>query len=407
MPPVPRKPIVVQEDVSSSLERVKVLTWNILGERYATTQVYGYTPSGALAWEYRKDCILQEIRDRDADILCLQEVTTDVFRDFFSPELASNGYKGVHWPRPKAKTMGEKEAAGVDGCAVFFKAAQWILLDKQLIDYANIAINRPDMKNHHDIFNRVMPKDNIGIICFFESRQTGARLIVANTHLTWDPMLADVKLVQTAILMENVAKFAEKYARWPALKDKRMIQMPPTDGESAPPALPDPAPSQEYRSNTEIPLLVCGDYNSTLDSSVYDLFALGRVPPDHADFKGHQYGSFTRDGIEHPFSMRSAYMHLDGTPEELPFTNYVPGFAEVIDYIWYSTNTLEVVELLGPPDRNHLKRVPGFPNYHFPADHIQIMAEFVIKARKDKKALPEPDFGPSGSGHGNGHGHGR
>lgn len=115
--------------------------------------------------------------------------------------------------------------------------------------------------------------------------------------------------------------------------------------------------------------------------------------PTHKDFGSHQYGSFTRDGVEHPFSMRSAYMHLDKTPDELAFTNYVPGFAEVIDYIWYSTNTLEVVELLGPPDKNHLKRVPGFPNYHFPADHIQIMAEFVIKARKDKKMVPEPDFG--------------
>lgn len=401
MPPSPRKPVVIQEDVSPALERVKVFTWNILCDKFATSTLYGYTPSGALSWEYRRERIIQEIRDRDADILCLQEIATDVFREFFSPELAQSDYKGIHWPRPKAKTMNEKDAAGVDGCAVFYKASKWILLDKQLIDYANIAINRPDMKNHHDIFNRVMPKDNIGIICLFESRFTGARMIVANTHLAWEPTLADVKLVQTAILMENITRLAEKYVRWPSLKEKekRMIQMPLSvleDGAEPKKDFPDPKPSQEYRSNTEIPLLVCGDYNSTPDSSVYELLSMGRVSPGHNDFGDHQYGSFTRDGVEHPFSMRSAYVHLDGTPDELSFTNYVPGFAEVIDYIWYSTNTLEVVELLGPPDRNHLKRVPGFPNYHFPADHIQIMAEFVIKARKDKKQIVEPDFG-SGS----------
>jgi len=397
MPPIPRKPIVVQEDVAPSLERVKVLTWNILCDKFATSSLYGYTPSGALSWEYRRDRIIQEIRDRDADILCLQEIATDVFREFFSPELAQADYKGIHWPRPKAKTMAEKDAAAVDGCAIFYKASKWILLDKQLIDYANIAINRPDMKNHHDIFNRVMPKDNIGIISLFESRTSGARIIVANTHLAWEPTLADVKLVQTAILMENVTRLAEKYVRWPALKDKRMIQMPLSvleDGQELP-EIPDPGPSQEYRSNTEIPLLVCGDYNSTPDSSVYELLSAGRVSPAHSDFGNHQYGSFTRDGVEHPFSMRSAYVHLDGTPDELTFTNYVPTFTGVIDYIWYSTNTLEVVELLGPPDRQHLKRVPGFPNYHFPADHIQIMAEFVIKARKDKKMITEPDFGSS------------
>jgi len=394
MPPEPRKTIVIQEDVSPNLERIRVLTWNILCDKFATTAQYGYTPTGALNWDYRKKRILQELREREADILCLQEIATDVFRDYFSPELAQDGYKGVHWPRPKAKTMSEKEAQSVDGCAVFYKANKWILLDKQLIDYANIAINRPDMKNQHDIFNRVMPKDNIGLVCFLESRATGARVIVANTHLAWEPSLADVKLVQTAILMENITKLAEKYARWPPLKDKKMIQVPLSEGEQRE-ELPEPAPSQEYRNNTDIPLLVCGDYNSTTDSSVYELLSMGRVEPGNNDFGDHQYGSFTRDGVEHPFSMRSAYVHLNGTPDELTFTNYVPGFAEVIDYIWYSTNTLEVVELLGPPDREHLKRVPGFPNYHFPADHIQIMAEFVIKARKDKKAIVEADFGGS------------
>ena len=387
---------MIQEDVSPSLERVKVFTWNILCDKFATTQLYGYTPTNALSWDYRKDRIIQEIRDRDPDILCLQEIATDVFRDFFSPELAQHDYKGIQWPRPKAKTMSEKDAASVDGCALFYKQSKWILLDKQLIDYANIAINRPDMKNQHDIFNRVMPKDNIGIICLFESRSTGARMIVANTHLAWEPTLPDVKLVQTAILMENITKFAEKYTRWPALKDKekRMIQIPGDEGQGQ--NMPEPAPSQEYRHNNDIPLLVCGDYNSTRDSGVYELLSSGRVPPDHSDFGKHQYGNFTRDGIQHPFNMRSAYVHLDKTPDELSFTNYTPGFADVIDYIWYSTNTLEVVELLGPPDPEHLKRVPGFPNYHFPADHIQIMAEFVIKARKDKKMVTEPDFG-SGS----------
>ncbi len=396
IPPADRKPLIVQEDVSSSLERVKVLTWNILCDKFATSTQYGYTPPVALSWDYRKQRIIQELHERDADILCLQEIATDVFRDFFSPELAQDGYKGVHWPRPKAKTMAEKDAQAVDGCAVFYKASKWILLDKQLLDYANIAINRPDMKNQHDIFNRVMPKDNIAMICFFESRQTGARLIVANTHLAWEPTLPDVKLVQTAIMMEHLTKLAEKYARWPALKDKTMIQAPLEEGEERA-DVPEPGPSQEYRSNIDIPMLVCGDYNSTYDSSVYELLSMGRVAPTHGDFGTYQYGSFTRDGINHPFSMRSAYVHLNGTPDELTFTNYVPGFAEVIDYIWYSTNTLEVVSLLGPPDRDHLKRVPGFPNYHFPADHIQIMAELVIKARKDKKMVQEPDFGPSSS----------
>ena len=359
----------------------------------ASPTTYGYTPTNALNWEYRKSCILEELRLRDADFLALQEVATVAFKEDFSPELAQLDYKGVQWPKSRARTMSEKDAQTVDGCAVFYKQSKYILLDKQLIEFASIAINRPDMKNQHDVFNRVMPKDNIAVVCFFESRQTGARLILVNVHLTWDSALADVKAIQTGILMEQVTKLTEKYVRWPAVKDKKMITVPLPDGAEAKPQI-EPGPSQEYRSSSEIPLLVCGDFNSTFDSSVYELLSKGRVAPDHPEIRNYHYGSFTRDGIEHPFSLRDAYAHTKNTADDYTFTNYTPGFTDVIDYLWYSTNSLEVVELLGPPEPEYLKRVPAFPYWHYPADHIQIMAEFVIKARKDKKQ--EREAGDSG-----------
>lgn len=46
--------------------------YNILADPYATAQMYGYTPSWALTWEYRKELILQEILAYSADIICLQ-----------------------------------------------------------------------------------------------------------------------------------------------------------------------------------------------------------------------------------------------------------------------------------------------------------------------------------------------
>lgn len=402
MPPAARQLLDLQDGApsASNQDRVKVFSFNILCDRACTTQLYGHSPSGSLHWDFRKEQILQEIQVQDADIVCLQEVDQESFNEFFCSKLSYSGYKGVFWPKSRAKTMSEKDAKMVDGCATFFKHLKYILLDKQLLDFASIAINRPDMKHQHDIFNRVMPKDQHAVVTFFENRVTGSRMIITNTHLHWDPRFADVKVIQTAILMENVSKLAEKYVSWPPTKEKGKkayaFTADTNTGEEA--AVEDAsrefAPSMKYTSSTQIPLIIAGDFNSLGDSGVYELLSSGSLDATHADLGTFQYGNFTRDGIQHPFSLRSSYANLHGGPDELTFTNYTPGFVGVVDYIWYSTNTLELITLLGPVDPGYMKRVPGFPNYHFPSDHLSLLAEFQIKGRKEKKAIVEPDFGP-------------
>jgi CCR4-NOT transcription complex subunit 6 len=243
------------------------------------------------------------------------------------------------------------------------------------------------MKNQADIYNRVMPRDDIAVVTFFENRLTGSRVIVVNTHIFWNPAYADVKLIQIAILMEYISKLTDKYLRWSTSKDKRNSAVGDENNETE--TYPD---SVEYTTAAQLPFVLCTDLNSTPDSSVYELLSTGRVEPDHPELGNYQYGHFTRDGIQHPFSLRSVYSLLDGTPDALTFTNYTPGFIGMIDHIWYSTHALEVTALLGPVDSEYMKRVPGFPNYHFPSDHISLLAEFAIKARKEKKVVPEPDF---------------
>lgn len=131
-------------------------------DKYATRQMYGYCPSWALSWEYRKkvmvnviycllffhatlvitlplieftwmsikftlfvsQAILDEIRHYSADIISLQEVETEQFHNFFKPELANDGFEGIFSPKSRAKTMGENERKYVDGCAIFFRTSK-------------------------------------------------------------------------------------------------------------------------------------------------------------------------------------------------------------------------------------------------------------------------------------------
>lgn len=186
------------------------------------------------------------------------------------------------------------------------------------------------MKGEHDIFNRVMPRDDIAVIAFLENRVTGSRLIVGNVHVFWNPVFADVKLVQVAILMEAISKFATKWAKMPACTDKvvyRFTNGDNEDGTSTPDNTQSPGPSLEYADAADIPLLLCGDFNSTPDSGPYALITQGSLSNSHADLGSRKYGAFTRDGISHPFSLKSSY-HAVG---ELAFTNYTPNFQGVLD----------------------------------------------------------------------------
>jgi len=111
----------------------------------------------------------------------------------------------------------------------------------------------------------------------------------------------------------------------------------------------------------------------------------------------HKYGKYTDDvspagGMKHGYSLKSAYATALGG-NELPITNYTPSFKGVIDYIWYSNLSLSVEAVLGEVDEKYLEKVVGFPNAHFPSDHVCIISEFrVIKPKeaKDTAIAPRP-----------------
>lgn len=131
MPPAERDWIVLDDtgknDAKAQADKFQVLCYNILCEKYATPQMYGYAPSWVVAWDYRKGMIKDQLLDSKADIICLQEVDWENYSEYFMPELAIAEYKGVFYPKSRAKTMNEHEKKSVDGCATFFKSTKSVL----------------------------------------------------------------------------------------------------------------------------------------------------------------------------------------------------------------------------------------------------------------------------------------
>ncbi|RMZ88801.1 hypothetical protein DV736_g3963, partial [Chaetothyriales sp. CBS 134916] len=393
-PPIPPRERVwhqIEEIGSEDTDTVRALSYNILCERYATPQMYGYVPTTVLSWDYRKDIIFDEIKAHAADIVALQELDKASYDDFFRGKLAVCGYKGYFAQKSRAETLGDN-AKFVDGCGTFWKDKKYICLATEHLVLGRKAVERPGAKASADMLNRVWQRDDIATIVFLENRITGSRMIVVNAHIYWDPAFKDVKLIQAAVMMEEVSKLAEKWLKYPAVTNKATFRFADADDDNDPP--PEYGPSLEYASAAQIPLVICGDFNSGADSAVYDLFTKKGLGAQHEDLNGRDYGSFSKGGMTHEFTLKSAYTTIE---DDMPFTNYVPHFTGVLDHIWFSSNSLRVTGLLGEVDQDYLRTVPGFPNFHFPSDHIALVADFKVEKRRTAQKAVEANFGPGSS----------
>merc|ERR1712232_847825 len=247
---------------------VRVMTYNILAEIFATRQIYPYCPMWALSWRYRKRLIMEELQQLDADIICMQEVQQDHYESFM-PELAKLGYKGVY----KSKT---REAMGpegkVDGCATIYRESRCKLVETHQIEYNTIALSLARSGAFHqanatpsenqiatDKALKRLCRDNVAQISILEISSSSSsspsvsllhekglvntkisnddnstiRVCVANTHVFWDPEYRDVKLWQTHMLLRELERICMNTA-----------------------------------SGEPMPLILCGDFNSTPDSAV-------------------------------------------------------------------------------------------------------------------------------------------
>lgn len=108
-----------------------VLSYNILSDTSASSDLYSYCPPWALSWPYRRQNLLREIVGYRADVVCLQEVCffvwtwlrllfksghrfkhykrknvhssfficqvqSDHFHEIFAPELDKHGYQAIY-----------------------------------------------------------------------------------------------------------------------------------------------------------------------------------------------------------------------------------------------------------------------------------------------------------------------
>lgn len=338
--------------------RFSLVSYNILAQVYVKSSFFPYSPPSSLKWKYRSNSILDVLKNLGADFFCLQEV--DEFDSFYKGKMQELGYSSIYMKR-----SGEKKR---DGCGIFYKHDRAELLLEEKIEYNdlvktiqdenssngdeqnNVQTTQPDKQK--DDATKAGPtsgtvdrgdpndphvrlkRDCVGILAAFKFNGPSQQfLIVANTHIYWDPEWADVKIAQVKYLLSRLSQF------------KTLV-------------------SDRYECKPEV--IVAGDFNSQPGDPVYRYL-----------ISGNPSSELITDCIEeHPIPLSSVYASTRGEPL---FTNYTPGFTGTLDYILFCpSDHMKPISYLELPDSEAADIVGGLPNLSHPSDHLPIGAEFEI-----------------------------
>ncbi len=218
-------------------------------------------------------------------------------------------------------------------------------------------LNSFDENEKRKILNR-MCKDNIAQLIELELVQHDDsrgmyyqnRVCLVNTHLYSNYRRADVKLWQTYTLMSNIQRYI----------------------------------SIRNHQGADVPIVICGDFNSEPNSAVYSFLEHGQISSTHPDLDLEGDGNNQSlllnsvlpdiSRITHNIKLSSAMSCA--IEKEPTYTNYTGGFKGTLDYIWFNEGLKVVSALNIPPESEILKYGIALPNSCFPSDHVSICCDF-------------------------------
>ncbi|XP_032686865.1 protein angel homolog 2 [Odontomachus brunneus] len=384
---------------------LRLLSFNILAQNLLETHSYLYKDHdpAALSWVTRKPLVLQEIFEAEANIICLQEVLEDHLLDFVAP------FRELEYEYLYKRRTNDKK----DGLLLLYRGDQFTLLD-----YAKVELYQSGV----DILNR----DNVGIIAKLSLRDSPeTQIVVATTHLLYNPRRNDVRLAQTQLLLAEIERIAfientqkgPKYLPIILAGDFNLTpfsavykfltegsfeyygkgrNLEPSEYHSLPNSLIPPrlcvtdncqhfnVLTQRLRKegngrvmleNSEsVPQRTQNTHTSCSTSGVNintSRMQVIKITEDHLV-------KFSSGILTHPFDMRSVYTHANAKGEMEATTHQDEWIT--VDYIFYSN--IQPVEKYILPTVNQCTTLPTIPNFVVGSDHLSIGATFRLSRKK-------------------------
>ncbi|KAF8354196.1 hypothetical protein PRIPAC_95819, partial [Pristionchus pacificus] len=319
----------------------------------------GVSPSRT--WSHRWTRIVNEISALDADVLGLQEVSEAVFKEFFEKLLESLGYTIFFSER----TMDEHN----HGLIIAVRKERFKVESHETVDF-------------YQQEDAVLDRGNIGQIVRVVCRKTRASLLLAHTHLLFNPLRGDTKFAQIAYLLSRVHQSRKDeepvlllgdFNIEPASKlfnyitsgilNGTMFSLQTGSGQITSDEAVIPHDDFLYELPRETYVHTMMDRRGEIQSDLFDLlYSLNTTHPNQ---------------FSHQLNFVSTY-----APHQAPtVTSYTVHMANP-DYIFYDTGNgkscLTLNRRLAVPTEHDLSELERWPNEHIPSDHICLLAEFSL-----------------------------
>ncbi|KAG5493956.1 hypothetical protein JKF63_01788 [Porcisia hertigi] len=416
----------------------RVVTYNILYDDFCTSKsskakIYPFATDDILDIENRKVRIAQELLAYHADLVCLQECGRDVFHSYLLPVMRACGYDGVYW---------NKSGSVKEGCGFLFRVSRFKLARSASVplNFETLSSMFPELAGRvaacPELKEALSVVTSIGALVVLRETTSGKEVVVGNTHLFYHANACHLRILQAYMLLHWL------YSAARISTDGDAAATPsPYSSNCAPQCRPlvvcgdfncthstgayrflltgqveadhpswdkgrlfwwgcarllgsDPeligellgngkvlsqvagAPNDSHRGRQPSEKVVACPTTPSTEVAVKADEAHAEGEPSQEEHKERIITKIFQENLHGPqLRLQDAYHRTDPS---LPWTNFTLTFREVIDYILFSEDSLEVLRTVPIPPEADLTENFALPNKRYPSDHIALIADLAF-----------------------------
>ena len=222
----------VLSHVSHCERDIRVLSYNVLAQCKAKRSVYPYCHPSFLNRNHRLQATLEQIREVDAHVVCLQDA--DYYESWWHPQLQRLGYDGLF------NSSGSFTKSGV---ALFYKREVFQLFQSENVNFNDVAKFLHDEKGSSRYI-----QNNVGVIAALQP---------------WEDSRHPTAICVTSVCLCN-----------PAVGDDAMLKLHDMQHQMLLRKI------EEFNASFHLPVVICGTFNALPRSKNHRLMisgAYGRV----------------------------------------------------------------------------------------------------------------------------------